>query len=99
MLKKMYCQFKDEVDGVKEYYECAIKHKDSRPEFAKIYADMASAELEHATEILAMVKKMVSEESAKMPEDHPPCMTAGEMILEIMEEQMMHARAMKMAYE
>ena len=90
MIKDIFAQFIDEIDGAKEYYECALKHRDTKPEFAKIYANMASTELDHASELVSMAKKIVAEERSE---------TKDGVIVDCMEHQLMKAKAIKMAYE
>lgn len=89
MIKDMFAQFMDEIDGAKEYFECSLKHRDNRPDFAKMYSSMGSTELEHASDLLGMVKKL----SQGHPEEN------GGILVEIMEEQLMRAKAMRSAME
>lgn len=45
-------QIKEELDGAKEYIEKAICCKQDHPDWAKLYAEMSEAELNHAKSLV-----------------------------------------------
>lgn len=49
LIHKLLCQAQDEVDGAKEYAQCAIEYKVSKPQLGQMYYEMANAECGHAT--------------------------------------------------
>ncbi len=72
-IMKFLAQFEEEIEGVEEYSMCAVEAKDD-PELAKMYMEMASAELGHAQKLQTqMAKKMKPdldpEEAKKILED------------------------------
>lgn len=48
VMRKLYDQCLEELDGVMEYSKCAMMHAPSDPEMAKMYVGMAKQELDHA---------------------------------------------------
>lgn len=56
-MRKLYDQTMDELDGVCEYSQCAVKYKEIDPEMSKMYSSMAKTEMEHAKTLHAMSQK------------------------------------------
>lgn len=56
LMKTLFEQFQEEIDGVEEYTKCSMAHSDD-PELAKMYKDMAGMELQHATSLRAQILK------------------------------------------
>lgn len=87
MLKKFYWQFLDEIEGVNEYVQCAMKYQDDRPDLSKMYQDMASNECTHAERLHQAAKKYDDRKAAEDENYHKSD------LVEIMGEQLMKARA------
>lgn len=69
MIAHLIRQFTDEVDGYREYMECARKH----PEYSNMYEQMAQAEHEHAR----MLKETIDSECEqdRDPEEARECLS------------------------
>lgn len=50
-------QLVDELDGAEDYIKRAFELKPNRPDVAMTFANMAKAELEHASDIYKMVEE------------------------------------------
>lgn len=85
IMRKLYDQCMEELDGVKEYSTCAMSSQN--PELSKMYISMAKQEMEHAQTLNNMSKKLALE---KIGEKVDP------MLMELWEE-MEQAKIDKMA--
>ena len=56
LMKDLFGQFCDEIDGVEEYSKCAMAATDDQ-ELNRMYREMASAELQHATMLHSQILK------------------------------------------
>lgn len=61
LMKTLFDQYNEEVEGVEEYSKCAMEYKDN-PELHKMYLEMAGAELGHATKLKDQILKRTSED-------------------------------------
>ena len=86
IMRKLYDQTMEELDGVIDYSNCAISCHD-HPELSKMYINMAKQELEHAQGLHNMSKKLAE---SKLGE------TVDPMLMELWEE-MEQAKINKMA--
>ena len=59
-------QIREELDGAEEYIKRAIEIRAMDPSWAKMFVDMSSAELDHASNLF----KMFEEYYKKVNEDH-----------------------------
>ena len=57
VMRKLYDQCMEELDGVIEYSKCASFYH-NKPELSKMYIGMAKQELEHAQTLHNMSKKL-----------------------------------------
>ena len=57
----MECHLQDEAKGAQRYAEKYIFYADSKPEWAKIYAEMARQEVTHAKNLYKMYQESVNE--------------------------------------
>lgn len=96
MMKQVYWQFLDEVEGAKEYVECASKCKEKSREMSMMYIDMAKAEIDHAEKLLGAMKKIAADERSEADDGK---MNAPDILVDIMNGQLTKARAMLMAFE
>lgn len=76
IMRKLYDQCMEELDGVIEYSNCATSWHDN-PELSKMYINMAKQELEHAQVLHNMSKKLAE---SKIGEKVDP------MLMELWEE-------------
>lgn len=60
-VNRMMCHIKDEADGAKKYAEKYIFYADTKPEWARMYADMARQEMQHAKNLHKMYQESVDE--------------------------------------
>ena len=67
-VKKMECHLHDEAHGAQKYAEKYIFYADSKPEWAKIYAEMAKQEAQHARNLHKIYQESV-DEMRWIPED------------------------------
>lgn len=59
MLEYFRDQIMDELDGAKNYIRLAMQSKGSHPAWAKMFVEMSSAELGHATNLYKMFNEEV----------------------------------------
>ena len=86
IMRKLYDQCMEELDGVIEYSNCATSWRNN-PDLSKMYINMAKQELEHAQGLHNMSKKLAD---SKINESVDP------MLMELWEE-MEQAKIDKMA--
>lgn len=87
IMRKLYDQTMEELDGVIEYSNCATSCYNHHPDLAKMYVNMGKQELEHAETLHNMSKKLAE---SKINEHVDP------MLMELWEE-MEQAKIDKMA--
>ena len=68
-LHKMIKHVKDELCGACEYAEKYIIYKNSKPEWSRLYAEMATDEMEHATTLHKMYDEWINSLSYVKEED------------------------------
>ena len=61
LMKTLFEQYNEEVEGVEEYSKCAMEYKDN-PELHKMYLEMAGAELGHAMKLKEQILKQTATE-------------------------------------
>lgn len=98
MMKRIYWQFLDEVDGVSDYVNSATECKDKDWDMSSMYLDMAKAEVGHAEKLLGAMKKIAADDK-KASEGDENHISAADMLVDIMNGQLVKARAMMMAFE
>lgn len=96
MMKQVYWQFLDEVNGAKEYIECASKHREKNRDMSNMYMDMAKTEIEHAEYFLDAMKKIANDEKNDENEGYA---SAADILVDVMHGQLVKVRAMAMAFE
>ena len=64
----MLGNIKDEVKGAMMYAESYVMHKTTHPDFARMYAEMANQELNHADYLTTIYKAQI-DSFAYVPED------------------------------
>jgi len=67
-IEKMIDHIKDEIKGAFAYAEKYVIYKNTKPEWARTYADMATDELDHAQELHSMYDEWMTTLSY-IPED------------------------------
>ena len=57
---KMKCEIEEETDSAMEYAEKYLEYKNSKPNWANMYQEMAKQELTHADYLLAIATEAMS---------------------------------------
>lgn len=65
MMKEIYWQFLDEIEGAEDYTRCATKCKDKNRELSSMYRGMAENELSHAEKLIEAMHKVAEMEEKK----------------------------------
>lgn len=60
IMRKLYDQTMEELDGVIEYSCCAMKHREMHPDISKMYATMAKEEMGHALTLHGMSQRLAA---------------------------------------
>lgn len=80
MIVDVYEQFLDEINGSREYVKFAVKNKGDR-DVCNMYMEMAKNEIEHASKLMGMAKRMSSGDSSY------------DILIKVMDRQMVEAKA------
>lgn len=111
MLKQIYWQFLDEIEGAEEYTRCAAKCKDKYRDLSSMYRSMAETEIGHAEKLVDAMRKVAEMEEKKHFSDSESrddydrdqkkhyTVEAAEMIIDFMEGQLLKAKSMVSAFE
>lgn len=111
MMKQIYWQFLDEIEGAEEYTRCATKCKDKNRDLSSMYRGMADNEISHAEKLIEAMHKVAEMEEKKHFSDTEErdsydrekkkhyTTEASEMIIDFMEGQLLKAKAMVSAFE
>lgn len=70
LIKHMIEQMHEELEGAKEYIECAMNHKTDHPVIANMYYEMSLTEIAHFESLHKSVVSLIDEVKAKGEE--PP---------------------------
>ena len=81
-VKKLVHQIEDEINDAEKYAKCAIEEKDSRPELARIYTQLAGQEMEHMQALHGAVTNIIEEERRTNGEPPPGMLEAYNIIHE-----------------
>ena len=87
-IKKLVHQIEDELKDAEKYAKCAIETKDTRPELARIYVQLAGQEMEHMSALHGAVTNLIEEERRTNGDPPPGMLEAYDIIHEW---QMAHA--------
>lgn len=60
IIRDLMKQMEDELEGAREYAECALKFKESDKELADLYIQLARTELEHHSKLHNQVTRIIS---------------------------------------
>ena len=61
LIKKISKMIEDEIEGAECYVKMALKHKEDRPELAKMFYSLSMDEMEHMNKLHKAVVEIVEE--------------------------------------
>lgn len=65
VIKKLYEQIEDELEGGLHYAQCAVNYKEEYPSLAKTWYDISQVEVGHAETLHRQVVSLIGEYRAK----------------------------------
>jgi hypothetical protein len=65
IIKKIYEQIEEELEGGYHYAKCAVKHKEEHPALARTWYEISLAEVGHVDMLHKQVVALISEHRAK----------------------------------
>lgn len=82
IIRKLARMIEEEIHDAEKYARCAEEYKETRPELARTFLQLANAEMEHMMLLHNAVTSVIEEERRTNGEPPPGMMEAYEMIHE-----------------
>lgn len=93
LIKKLSRMIEEEISDAAKYARCAAEYKGDRPEIARTFLTLASAELEHMQMLHAAVTSLIEEERRTNGDPPPGMIEAYDMIHEWQMERVNEVKA------
>ena len=76
LMHDLYSMMDEEINGAETYAEKALSCKESRPELAKAFHQVALDEMKHASTLEAEIKRLIASEKVRNPKEATETMEA-----------------------
>lgn len=82
LIKKISKMIEDEIEGAECYVKMALKHKEDRPELAKMFYSLSMDEMEHMNKLHSAVVEIIEEYRKEHGEPPAPMMAVYDYLHE-----------------
>ena len=81
-IKKLVHQIEDEIRDAEKYAKCAVELRETRPDLARVYVQLAGQEMEHMQALHTAVTTLIEEERRTNGDPPPGMLEAYDIIHE-----------------
>ena len=82
IIKKLVHQIEDEIRDAEKYAKCAVELRETRPDLARVYVQLAGQEMEHMQALHTAVTTLIEEERRTNGDPPPGMLEAYDIIHE-----------------